>query len=54
MAQGKSYDMAHDFAVASEKELRRNNGVGAYPGEEAHPWKGKTNEELAQEFYFQT
>jgi hypothetical protein len=54
MAQNKSYDMAHDFAVSSEKELRRNNGVGAYPGEEAHPWKGKTNEELAQEFYFQT
>ncbi len=51
MTKGKSYDVAHEFATAADKELRRADGVGAYPGEEAFTWFGKTNKELAHAFY---
>jgi len=36
MSQGKSYDIAHDYAVASEKESRRKAG-GSYPGDSDRP-----------------
>jgi hypothetical protein len=51
MQGGKSYDVAHDFAIVADKELRRDNGDGAYPGDANYPWWGLSNEELAKEYY---
>lgn len=48
MAQGKSYDVAHEFATVADKELRRKNG-GSYPGDTRYIWKEKTNAQIAQE-----
>ncbi len=36
MRKGKSYDVAHDWATAAEKESRRAKG-GTYPGDENFP-----------------
>lgn len=36
MRKGKSYDVAHDWATAAEKESRRKCG-GTYPGDENFP-----------------
>jgi len=36
MRKGKSYDVAHDWATAAEKESRRRAG-GTYPGDEDFP-----------------
>ncbi len=51
MEKGMSYDSAHDFASAAEKNLRRQNGLGCYPFDGNYSSKGQTNEELAKEFY---
>src|SRR3989344_6555435 len=46
MAKGKSYDSAHDFALAADKELRRREGVGSYPSEPGYPFRGWSNEKI--------
>lgn len=51
MTPGESYDIAHDYATAAEKGLRRSRLGTRYPLDDDYPWYGKTNEELAQEYY---
>lgn len=33
MSEGKPYHIAHEYATVADKELRRQNGVGSYPGD---------------------
>jgi len=51
MAQGKSYDIAHDYATAAEKDLRRTQLKTRYPLDDDYPWRDRTNQELANEYY---
>ena len=51
MADGMGYDSAHDFANAKEKSARRQNGIAQYIFDGDSPLRGKTNDELAKEFY---
>lgn len=51
MEEGKSYAIAHDYATATDKDLRRTNGVGVYPGDPNYPWRGMTNEKIIKNFY---
>ncbi len=51
MSQGKSYDVAHEFATVSDKELRRARGVGFYPGDVNYPWRDLGNEEIIKKYY---
>jgi hypothetical protein len=44
----KGYDVAHEYAVAVEREARRKAG-GSYPGDDAYPYSGLS--ELIQTFY---
>ncbi len=51
MSKGKSYDVAHEFATVSDKELRRARGVGCYPGDANYPWRDLSNEEIIKKYY---
>lgn len=51
MTQGKSYDVAHEYATIRDKELRRKNGVGFYPGDQNYPWYGLSNEDIRKNYY---
>lgn len=46
MKQGTNYDIAHDYATVADKEKRRSDGLGFYPGDEKYPWRGWDNEEI--------
>lgn len=50
MAAGKTYDVAHEFATAAEREHRRLAG-GFYPGDAVYPWAGLSNEEIIKTHY---
>lgn len=50
MIEGKSYDVAHEYAVVAEKELRRKHGA-SYPGDAGYPYYGWSNEQLAALYY---
>src|SRR3989338_1104575 len=50
MAQGRTYDIAHDHATAEEKEARRNDGIGFYPGDSNYPWYNLSNEEIIKKY----
>ena len=52
MSEGKSYDVAHDFATASDKELRRQDGT-SYPGDDDPPfaWRHLSDEEIIAKYY---
>lgn len=51
MAKGKSYDVAHEYATVADKELRRRDGVGRYPGDPDFPWRELSNERVIKKFY---
>lgn len=51
MKGGKNYDIAHDYATVTDKEARRVQLGTRYPLDYDYPWRGKTNKELAQEYY---
>lgn len=51
MSEGKSYDVAHEFAIAADKEARRTAGFGHYPGDATYPWRGLSNEEIIAKYY---
>jgi hypothetical protein len=53
MRQGKSYDVAHDWATAAEKESRRAAG-GAYPGDDTFPKKYKDLKTFITDIYVRT
>ncbi|MEK7621602.1 MAG: hypothetical protein AAB415_00285 [Patescibacteria group bacterium] len=52
MVGGKSYDSAHDFAIAADKELRRRDGIGHYPSESGYPFRGWSNEKIITTQYY--
>jgi hypothetical protein len=49
--QGKTYDSAHDYAIASEKESRTKDGVGNYSDYENFKWRGLSNEEIIKKYF---
>jgi hypothetical protein len=51
MKQGKSYDVAHEYATIADKEMRRNKMGGSYPGDANYPWSELNNEEIIQKYY---
>ncbi len=51
MMAGKPYDIAHEFAIAADKEARRGKGVGSYPGDSTYPWRYLTNREIIAKYY---
>ncbi len=50
MARGKSYDIAHEYATAAEKDLRRQHG-GFYPVDDYYPWSKLTQKQILQKYY---
>ena len=51
MGEGKPYHIAHDYATAADKELRRQNAVGFYPGDPNYPWRQLTDFQIIKEHY---
>jgi hypothetical protein len=51
MKAGKNYDVAHEYATASDKEMRRQKVGGNYPGDEDYPWSDLSNEEIIKKYY---
>jgi len=51
MKNGKSYDVAHEYATVADKEMRRRDGVGSYPGDMNYAWSGMSNQEIIQKEY---
>lgn len=51
MRQGKNYDIAHEYALVAEKEARRLDEIGKYPGDENYPWTNIPNQELLKMYY---
>lgn len=50
MARGKSYDTAHEYATAAEKDFRRQHG-GFYPMEDYYPWSKLTDKQIRERYY---
>lgn len=50
MLKGKSYDVAHEYAVVAEKEMRRAHG-GFYPLDEDYPWSKLTDDQIRAKYY---
>jgi len=50
MSRGTSYDAAHEYATAAEKDLRRQHG-GFYPTEDYYPWSKLTDRQIRDKFY---
>lgn len=50
MTRNKGYDVAHEYATAVEKDLRRQCG-GFYPLDEKYPWSKFTDDEIRQKYY---
>ena len=50
MLKGKSYDVAHEYAIVSEKEMRRAHG-GFYPLDEKYPWGKLTDDQIRKKYY---
>ncbi|HEY4514826.1 MAG TPA: hypothetical protein VJJ22_01555 [Candidatus Paceibacterota bacterium] len=51
MKTGKSYDISHEYAIVTEKEARRKNGLGHYPGDNDYPWRGQSNEKIITKYH---
>jgi len=51
MSEGKPYHIAHEYATARDKELRRARGVGSYPGDPAYPSRALSNQEIIKKYY---
>lgn len=49
--RGKTYDSAHDYAIASEKEARTKDGAGNYSDYENFKWRDLSNAEILKKFY---
>lgn len=49
--QGKTYDSAHDYAIASEKEARVKDGFGNYSDYDGFKWRGLSNEEIINKYF---
>lgn len=50
MRKGKSYEIAHEYAVVAEKEMRRAHG-GFYPLDENYPWSKLTDDQIRKKYY---
>lgn len=50
MKKGKSYDIAHEHATATEKEARRGAG-NRYPGDADYSWQTLSNREIIEREY---
>lgn len=50
MLRGMPYDTAHEYATASEKDLRRKHGA-FYPLEDYYPWSKLTSKEIIAKYY---
>ncbi len=54
MQAGENYDIAHDIAIAYEKQARRKAGIahypGHYPGDVNYPWRDLTNDAIIQRY----
>ncbi|MBI5369846.1 hypothetical protein HZA85_01460 [Candidatus Uhrbacteria bacterium] len=50
MFKGKSYDIAHEYATAAEKEMRRAYG-GFYPLDDHYPWSKLTDDQIREKYY---
>lgn len=53
MGQNKNYDVAHEYATTADKEARRLDGVGRYPGDADYPWRGLSNEDIFKHYVIQ-
>lgn len=51
MEKGRNYDIAHEFATATDKEMRRKQEGSSYPGDENYPWSELDNKEISQKYY---
>ena len=51
MAEGKSYDVAHEYGTSIEREMRRRAGVGSYPGDANFKCRHLTNEEIIEKYF---
>jgi len=52
--RGAIYDVAHDYATTAEKEHRRNDGVGYYPGDMNYPWRDLSSAEVIEKYIVST
>ncbi|MFA6136391.1 MAG: hypothetical protein WC705_03505 [Candidatus Paceibacterota bacterium] len=46
MKKGKSYDVAHEYAVVADKEERRKRTGASYAGDYNYPWYGQSNKKI--------
>lgn len=51
MAKGKSYDVAHEYATVADKEMRRRDGVGKYPGDARYPWSNLEDKHIIRKYF---
>jgi hypothetical protein len=51
MKKGRSYDYAHEIAIAEERDAKRKAGLAAYPGDAKYPFYGDSNDQIIKRFY---
>ena len=50
MEKGKSYDVAHRFAIAIDQEARIKDGLASYPGFEDYIFQNLTDKEIIKKY----
>lgn len=51
MTTGKNYDVAHEYASAAEREMRRLEGVGFYPGDANYHFRNLKTKKIIKKHY---
>lgn len=51
MLKGQSYDDAHGYATVADKELRRRDGYGNYPGDANYSFYHDLEQEIIKQYY---